>query len=53
MVTIEELLPYIETYLIALKNTRYVDEQELFAEAGAMCLQHANRLAALDPDRNK
>ena len=28
MVTIKELLPHIENYLIAIVNTRFVDEQE-------------------------
>ena len=33
-------------------NTRYVDEQELFGAVATMCQLRANRLAALDPDRN-
>ena len=53
MVTIEELLPYMEDYLIAIVNTRHVDEQEFFAAVGAMCQLHADRLAALDPERNR
>ena len=53
MVSIKELLPHIENYLVALVNTRYVNEQELFAAVATMCQQRANRLAALDPDRNR
>ena len=53
MITIKELLPHIENYLIALVNTRYVDEQELFAAVATMCQKRANRLAALDPARNR
>ena len=53
MITIEELLPHIENYLIALVNTRYVNEQELFDAVASMCHRRANRLAALDPDRNR
>lgn len=52
MVTIKELLPHIEEHLIALVNTRYVDEQELFAAVATMCQLRADRLAALDPARN-
>ena len=53
MVTIEELLPHIETYLEALINTRYVNEQELFAAVASMSQRRVNRLRALDPDRNR
>ena len=53
MVTIKELLPHIENYLVALVNTRYVNEQELFGAVATMCQLRANRLAALDLDRNK
>ena len=53
MITIKELLPHIENYLVALINTRYVDEQELFEALADMCQRRANRLAGLDPDRNK
>ena len=52
MVTVKELLPFIEDYLIALVNTRYVDEQELFGAVATMCQLRADRLAALDPARN-
>ena len=52
-VTTKDLLPQIENYLIALVNTRYVDQQELFASVGAMCIQRADRLASLDPQRNR
>ena len=52
MITIKELLPHIENYLIALVNTRYVDEQELFDAVASMCQRHANCLAAFDPARN-
>ena len=53
MVTTKELLPHIEDYLIALVNTRYVDEQELFGAVASMCQLRAERLAASDPDRNR
>lgn len=52
MVTIKELLPHIENYLIAIVNTRYVNEQELFGAVASMCQMRADRLAALDPARN-
>ena len=52
MVTVKELLPFIEDYLIALVNTRYVDEHELFGAVATMCQLRADRLAALDPARN-
>ena len=53
MITVEELLPHIENYLIALVNTRFVDQQELFQAVASMCQARANRLAALDPQRNR
>ena len=53
MVTVKELLPHIENYLIAIVNTRFVDEQELFDAVGTMCHQRVNRLAALDVQRNR
>ena len=53
MITVEELLPRIDDYLCALVNTRNVDQQELFAAVASMCQKRANRLAALDPNRNK
>ena len=37
---------------MALVNTRYVDEQELFGAVATMCQLRADRLAALDPERN-
>ena len=37
----------------SLVNTRYVDEQEMFGAVASMCQLRANRLAALDPDRNR
>ena len=51
--TTKELLPFIQDYLESLVNTRHVDEQELFGAVASMCAMRANRLAALDPDRNK
>ena len=53
MVTVKELLPHIENYLIALVNTRYEDEQELFGAVATMCQLRADRLAASDPKRNR
>ena len=53
MVTVKELLPHIEQYLIALVNTRYVDEQELFGAVATMCQLRADRLSASDPKRNR
>jgi len=52
-VTIKELLPHIENYLIALVNTRFVDEQELFGAVATMCQMRSDRLAAFDPQRNR
>ena len=51
--TTKELLPFIQDYLESLVNTRHLDEQELFAAVATMCQMRANRLAALDPDRNR
>ena len=52
-VTTKELLPHIENHLITLVNTRYVNEQELFGAVASMCQLRADRLAALDPERNR
>lgn len=51
--TTKELLPYIQDYLESLVNTRHVDEQEFFGALASMCQLRANRLAALDPARNR
>ena len=53
MEPVEELLPYIEDYLIALVNTRCVDQEELFTKVASMCQARVNRLIALDPERNQ
>lgn len=53
VVTTKELIPHIENYLIALINTRYVNELELFEAVASMCQRRVNRLRALDPARNK
>ena len=52
-VTVQELVPHIENYLVALINTRYLDERELFAAVESMCHRRVNRLTALDPLRNR
>ncbi len=53
MNTIKELLPQIDNFLISLINTRYINEKELYEAVAKMCTAHANRLAGLDPDRNR
>ena len=53
VVTIKDLLPHIENYLIALVNTRYVDEKELFDAVASMCHARVNRLEGMDPTRNR
>ena len=52
-VTVKELIPHIENYLIALINTRYLDEAELLAAVAAMCNLRLNRIQASDPLRNR
>ena len=51
--TTKKLLPFIMDYLESLVNTRHLDEQELMGAVASMCQLRANRLAALDPDRNR
>ena len=53
METTKELHPAFDNYLIALINTRYVNEQELFETVASMCQRRVNRMRALDPARNK
>ena len=53
MVTIKQLLPHIENYLIALVNTRYINEQELFEAVASMCHARITCLRARDAERNK
>ena len=53
MVKTKELLDSIENFLCALSYTYHVDKRELFELAGAMCTSEANRLRALDPERNR
>ena len=49
----QEILPHIETYIEALINTRFLDEQEMFDLVWAMAERRVNRLRALDPSRNR
>ena len=53
MVKTKELLECVENFLNALSYTYHVDKRELFELAGAMCTSEANRLRALDPERNR
>lgn len=53
MITTKELMPSIENFIDAVINTRYVDELELWEYVRAFAETKANRLRALDPDRNR
>lgn len=43
----------IENFIDALSYSHRLDKQRLYQLAAEMCTKHSNRLAALDPDRNK
>ena len=53
MIKTTDLLESIENFLSALSYSYHVDEQELYQLTAAMCTSRANRLAGLDPDRNR
>ena len=48
-----EYLDAIENFIESLVNTRHLDPETLYRIAGSMCTARYNRLAALDPDRNR
>ena len=48
-----EYIPAIENFIDALAYSHRLDEQRLYKLAAQMCTRNSNRLAALDPDRNK
>jgi hypothetical protein len=53
MIQTKDVIPSVENFLDALINTRHLDEQELYRFVARMCNARANRLAGLDPDRNR
>ena len=53
MMTIKELLPSMDNFIQAVVHTRAIDEQEFYRAIADMCNAQANRLAGLDPDRNR
>ena len=48
-----DVLVSVENFLDALVNTRHLDEQELYDAVAKMAIARTNRLAGLDPDRNR
>ena len=48
-----DVLVSVENFIDALVNTRFIDEQELYEAVAKMATARTNRLAGLDPDRNR
>ena len=53
MIQIKELVANVDNYLAALSYTYHVDQRELLLAVSKRTTAEANRLAGLDPDRNK
>ena len=53
MMTIKELLPSVDNFIQAVISTRFIDEQDFYKAIANMCNAKANRLAGLDPQRNR
>ena len=51
--TSKELMPSVENFLSALCYSYHCERQELFEAVARMAQAEVNRLAALDPSRNR
>ena len=49
----EDLMLSLENFISALSYTYHVDHHDLLIATADMCQREANRLASIDPDRNK
>jgi len=49
----KDLMLSLDNFISALSYTYHVDHRELLEATADMCQREANRLAAIDPDRNK
>ena len=48
-----DVLVSVENFIDAIATTRFIDEQELYEAVAKMATARTNRLAGLDPDRNR
>ena len=48
-----DVLISVENFIDAVASTRFIDEQELYEAVAKMATARANRLAGLNPDRNR
>ena len=53
MIKTKDIMPSIENFIDAVINSRYMDELEVWEYVRAFAETKANRLRALDPDRNR
>ena len=49
----KECIQSVDNFVIALINTRFLDEQEMWDLLWDHAERKVNRLRALDPDRNR
>ena len=53
MIGPKELVENVDNYMKALCYSYHCDEQGLFDAVATHCRRQTNRLAGLDPDRNR
>jgi hypothetical protein len=53
MIEAKELVENVDNYMKALCYSYHCDQQGLFAAVAEHTQRYANRLAGLDPDRNR
>ena len=53
MTNVTEMSINVSNFINAVCYTYHLDNQEMFAAVAKMAQRESNRLAALDPDRNR
>ena len=53
MTNVHEMTINVDNFINAVCYTYHLDKQEMFAAVAKMAQRESNRLAALDPDRNR
>ena len=49
----KDLMLSVDNFLCALSYSYHVDKQELYAAVADLATREVNRLAGMDPDRNR
>ena len=53
MMQAKDVVVSVDNFIAAIISSRHVDELELYQEVAKLCNSNINRLAGLDPDRNR